>query len=378
MGQDPLAFRRANTQFVIDCWRRPVSCSVVGVGSVGKSNFFQNLASPELEAHISTALGHAIVPIAVDPNLLGILPPISTAPDAGAAAARRYWVGCELVFSRLYERFAPFESLGEDGARSIEELYAAFSDGRNPLFIYLGLRYLELALDLFIRRDVQIVFMFDEFEQMLTQLPVQFFLGLRGLRDAYKDRLSFVTFTRAPLPETAAALGIDALAIEPFIELFNDSVHYLGAYNEADARTALDTMLTRKGKQYDTTRQNYLIWASGGFAGLMRAAAQVLDAFGTITVENLSRIDDLLQRLLARSVVRSECATLWNGLNGREQAMLRAIARGEQHFKLDDLAVKETFDHLLRKGLVRLTRDSTLCVEPPLFSAYVASDRTAA
>lgn len=378
MSHDPLAFRRTNTQFVIDCWRRPVSCSVVGVGSVGKSNFFQNLASPALEAHVSALVGHRLKPIAIDPNLLGILPPAGAAPMTGEAAARRYWVGCELLFSRLYEGFSPFELLGEDGARSIRELYAAFDDGRNPMFIYLGLRYLELALDLLMRQGVQIVFMFDEFEQMLTQLPIQFFLGLRGLRDSYKDQLSFVTFTRAPLPQTLTTLGIDALAIEPFVELFNDSVHYLGAYNEGDARTALATMLTRKGKQYDSMQQNYLLWASGGFAGLMRATAQVLDAFGTITVDHLSSDSGpMLKRLLARAVVRSECATLWNGLNAREQAMLKGIERGEQHFQLDNPAIKETFDHLLRKGLVRPNREGALSVEPPLFAAYVASDRTA-
>ena len=105
---------------------------------------------------------------------------------------------------------------------------------KNPLYAYMGIRYLELGLQFFLRKGIQIVFMFDEFEEMLDQMPVKFFHTLRGLRDNNKQSLSYLTFTRAPLTTLIERKGLDMLKYEPFIELFTDNVYYVGPYNEKD------------------------------------------------------------------------------------------------------------------------------------------------
>jgi hypothetical protein len=384
MTSELITFRRAETQRVLDCWRRPVSCAVVGVGSVGKTNFYQHLAHPSIASLAAGIVKRPVKVIALDPNLLAPLPPLQHADRASApgglmsapalAIARRYWAGCELVFTRLVEAFAPYPMLSAEDAQAVDDLYAAFRSGDNPLYLYLGLRYLELALDHLFQSDTQIVFLLDDFEHMLERLPVQFFLGLRGLRDAYKTQLSFVAFSRAPLGDVVAAAGLDPVAIEPFIELFNDDVIALAPYREMDARAALTTVMARKAKQYSAVQQDLILWASGGHAGLLRACAGVFDGLGRIASEIPAQGDRLVQALLARSVVRAECAVIWRGLNTAQRAMLRGLAAGER-ISLGDEAIRTTFDQLVHYGFVQPGEGGAIGVVPPVFAAYVASDR---
>jgi hypothetical protein len=218
------------------------------------------------------AQGKLFKAIIIDPSLLGPLP--SDSPDAEQI---RCWAGYELMMHRLFLAFYPFDILGENDGRMFYETYQTLQDGTNPLYAYMGLRYFELGLELFMKRGVQIVFMFDEFEEMLRELPVKFFLTLRGIRDSNKNQLSYLTFTRASIPDVSQSLGIHPLDIEPFAELFNDSVYYVGPYNETDARRMLEGLARRNERSYDDYTLNFLLWATGRYAGLLRASFRALD-----------------------------------------------------------------------------------------------------
>ncbi len=98
----------------------------------------------------------------------------------------RCWAGYELLMHRLFLAFYPFDMLPENEANRFYETYLALQNGTNPLYAYMALRYFEVGLQFFLRQGYKIVFMFDEFEEMLKQLPVKFFQTLRGIRDANK------------------------------------------------------------------------------------------------------------------------------------------------------------------------------------------------
>ena len=69
---------------------------------------------------------------------------------------------------RMFLALHPFEMLGDD-AQNFYKTYRELQDGTNPLYAYMGLRYFELGLEYFFRRGIQIVFLFDEFEELLPQ-----------------------------------------------------------------------------------------------------------------------------------------------------------------------------------------------------------------
>src|SRR5690349_4091486 len=192
----PIEFRREEVSFIMQRWRASESCSLVGVGSVGKSNLLQHLADPDVQTYyMQNTNTDNFRTIIIDPNLLGPLPSGGDNNDQ-----LRCWAAYELMMHRMFLAFYPFEVLGQDDARSFYETYQTLQDGTNPLYAYMALRYFELGLEFFMRRKIKIVFMFDEFEDFLKLMPIKFFQTLRGLRDINKRQLSFLTFTRSPLP----------------------------------------------------------------------------------------------------------------------------------------------------------------------------------
>src|SRR5262245_53777976 len=130
--RQPIEFRKEEVAYVTQRWRASDSCSLVGVGSVGKSNLLQHLADPEVQAHYMdiTQTGN-FNSIIIDPNMLGAL------PHSGADIDQvKCWAGYELMMHRLFMAFYPFDILGKDDARRFYETYAALQDGTNPLYAY--------------------------------------------------------------------------------------------------------------------------------------------------------------------------------------------------------------------------------------------------
>jgi hypothetical protein len=366
--QQPLDFRKEEVSYVMQRWRAGDSCSLVGVGSVGKSNLLQHLANPEVQrSYIDLSQTDEFKAIIIDPNMFGPL------PKSGENADQvRCWAGYELMMHRLFMAFYPFEVLGKDDAQRFYDVYQALQDGTNPLYAYMGLRYFELGLDFFMRRGIRIVFMFDEFEDMLKNLPPRFFQTLRGLRDANKRQLSYLTFTRAPLMTLVERFELPALELEPFAELFTDSVYYVGPYNEPDAQRMVENLMSRNEKKYSEEALRFLLWASGRYAGLLRSGFRVLDALGPLDAASMMN-DETAHKLALRRPVRMECQTIWLSLTAVERTVLKAVARLIP-YNIDP-ETEQGVALLVQKRLLRVDKTrQTLHIEPPVFRAYVASN----
>lgn len=364
--KQPLDFRKEEVAYVMQRWRAADSCSLIGVGSVGKSNLLQHLANAEVQkAYMNIAGAHEFKAIIIDPNLLG---PLNTIDNDQV----RCWAGYELMMHRMFMAFYPFEMLSAEDARDFFSTYEALQNGSNPLYAYMGLRYFELGLDFFMRRGVRIVFMFDEFEEMFRQMPVKFFQTLRGLRDINKRQLSYLTFTRAPLMSLVDQMELPLLDIEPFVELFNDSVYYVGPYNEIDARRMIDNLSGRNQKALTEHAVSFLMWATGNYAGLLRSGFRLLDALGTIT-SSATMNDELVRQLAARRPIRTECSTLWKSLTSAEQYVLKAVARLVEYNA--NTETEQAVALLVQKRLLRVDKlQQTLHIEPPVFRAFVATN----
>jgi hypothetical protein len=370
--KQPIDFRKEEVGRIMERWRASESCSLIGVGSVGKSNLLQHLADAEVQAYyMEIAKVERFKAIIIDPSLLGPLPIAGVNMDQ-----IRCWAGYELMMHRLFLAFYPFEILTKEEAKQFVETYQALQDGNNPLYAYMGLRYFELGLEFFMRHGIQIVFMFDEFEEMLRQLPVKFFQTLRGIRDNNKTQLSYLTFTRAPILNIAQELSIPALSIEPFAELFTDNIHYIGPYNETDARRMVENLMRRNQHTYDDYIINFLLWSTGRYAGLLRAGFRSLDTLGNLEASTvMTSGEQLVQQLASRRVIRAECKTIWTSLNPVEQYVLKAIAGLEPGIDTSDPEIGDAVALLVQKRLLRVNKEQKqLIIDPPVFNAYVASN----
>jgi hypothetical protein len=366
--KQPLDFRKEEVTYVMQRWRAGDSCSLVGVGSVGKSNLLQHLADVETQkAYINITGDDEFKAIIIDPAMLGPLP-----RDGADSEQVRCWAGYELMMHRLFMAFYPFDVLGREDAQRFYEAYQALQDGTNPLYAYMGLRYFELGLDFFMRRGVRIVFMFDEFEDLMKNMPVKFFQTLRGLRDANKRQLSYLTFARAPLPTLVNKFDIDELEIEPFVELFTDNLLYVGPYNETDARRMVDNLMGRNQKGYPEEVINFLLRATGRYAGLLRSGFRALDSIGPLDAMSLQN-DEALRRLALRRAIREECQMLWMSLSEVEHYVLRAVARLTEYQSNPETERAVTM--LVQKKLLSVEKgQNRLHIQPSVFRVFVERD----
>ncbi|MEO8607666.1 MAG: hypothetical protein ABI690_07285 [Chloroflexota bacterium] len=368
----PMEFRQQEVGYVMERWRASDSCSLVGVGSVGKSNLLQHLSEPTVQTFYmkDVAGGKSLKSIIIDPSMLGPLP--TGTPETEQI---RCWAGYELMMHRMFLAFYPFEGYLEgDDIRVFYETYQGLQDGTNPLYAYMGLRYFELGLELFMKRGIQIVFMFDEFEEMLKQLPVKFFLTLRGLRDANKKQLSYLTFTRAPLPEVTDRLNIDALEIEPFLELFTDNIIYVGPYSDTDARNMLQDLVKRNNKKYDAYTLDFLLWATGRYAGLMRSGFRALDSLGVLEPNAVMTMSDQIVRDLAsKRSVRIECKTIWTSLSTKERILVKEFTSLKPNIDPNDFDTQQIFALLQQKKLLSVQANRVI-IEPPVFHSFVLNN----
>jgi hypothetical protein len=350
--------------YVTTRWKASESCSLVGVGSVGKSNLIQHLSDSDTQYHYLGDAATAFKAIIIDPNMLG---PV----DENDSIQFRCWAGYELMMHRLYMAFHPFDVLGEQ-TDDFFDTYQELRDGSSPLHLYMGLRYFELGLEFFLRKKIQIVFMFDEFEEMLRLMPPKFFQTLRGLRDNHKTRLSYLTFSREPLPVLNDKMRLPEAEMEPFTELFTDNTYYVGPYNRNDARAMVERLMRRNRKTYPSHVTTFLLDISGGFAGILRASFRVLSHIQSITPADTQN-NEFIRKIARKQPVRAECETIWNSLTPVEQEVLKAVARLLPENVTDDTELAISL--LVQKRLLVIDDNNrSLQIRPPLFRHFVQTD----
>jgi len=353
-----MQFREAETRYTLLKLNAGSSVSLVGVGSVGKSNFLRHILHRDIESAYLGPEAEGLHLVYIDPNnMLDALPPVAGTTNPNS------WAGYEIMTHRLYRYFQPrFESMPEHVGRDLFQVYQNLQDGGNPLTPHVALRNFEYAVDLIIRQGLRLVFVFDEFEVMLAEMPTKFFRTLRGLRDDYKYQLMYLSVTRKALPDLIVENKYDYDELEPFIELFSDTTRFIGAYSSRDALDVMKQMIDRQGTALNARAQDLIIKVSGGHAGLMRAAYSL-----AYELPDTADEAEVAERLARYRAIQAESHTIWLSLNGAEQAALYNLM-GNKPNAIDPRATETRM--LTEKQLLGKAGD-TYVVTPPLFRAYL-------
>jgi hypothetical protein len=239
----------------------------------------------------------------------------------------------------------------------------------------VAFRYLE---DLFQRvfvgakHPIRLIFVFDEFEKMLRELPPRFFQSLRSLRDQYKDRVMYITTARQILP----LLVPEELypEYEPFIDLFVDTRHFLLPYRPSDAEQTFQRLSTRQDySPPPVALREQLLMVTGGHAGLLRAAFAAWEPENLID-EGMSDTD-LVATLLSLPSIQEECRTIWRSLSEAEQRILFDMVRAQHHRRRTNVSPMNPMAGLLiRKGILLETNNMAFeNVRPLVFAGFLLS-----
>lgn len=331
MSQRPLTYRAELIGPVLRQLAAGECVSVVGMSGVGKTNALQQLQRPEVLRHHLGATGDGLRFATIDSNAL---------PDWSPWGLMEGWLATLAALPEL-----------DAGVRArVAVLHAeVLADGASYV---LAMRRCADALAL-ICGERRLVLIFDEFDPLFAQLPGAALRNLRGLRDRFKYRLAYLTFSRQPLLRLRDDADWDE--VEPFVELLTASELGLGPLQPADAAAEAARIAMRLGAALPEPAAARVAELSGGHPALARFLVQRECARPGASAQPPAQ-------LLDDPALRLECLKIWQQLSDDEQdAVVRLDAPGQGPPA-----------SLMLKGLVRAADDGRLALFSPLLAQFVA------
>lgn len=293
----PLSYRTELFDQIMPALKAGECCSLVGISGSGKSNLVQFLRRDDVQLKYWGSSSVWVVLVDTHTLAFGEQPP--------------EYVVAELMIHRLIME-AERRALQSDVLQWADELHLRLANQPSG---HLALRYLErLCARLCDSLGIQLVFVFDQFEDLWRLVDARFFLNLRNLRDQFKYRVMYLVMTR----ERLQRLRSDLKAVEAFWELFASHTFGLRMYSPGDARTMLERLAARRNDELDFIREQLILRISGRHPGLLRAVFWVLSG--------AANTDHSWEALLEKSSIADECAKIWDDFLPDEQRLVRIIA----------------------------------------------------
>jgi DNA-binding response OmpR family regulator len=318
------------------------SCSIVGIGSVGKSNLLRFLQREDVrQAQLGAEVEHYLF-VYVDTNKM-------LKPNA--------WGLMELM---LHQMLIELENRQADEIKvqAIDDLHQRASDPDNRS---LTLRYLDRACGIVCNQlGLRLVFLIDEFDELCRTMSQRGFAALRALRDEFKYRLMYVVTTRLELKRLRANVS----EIEAFEELLSSPTVWLGPYSDEDARFMLRRLGSRHETFLDDDTVEQVLTATGRHPGLLREAYQVAR----------QQPADLIKTLAGRPSVQAESQRIWLSLSPDEQQAMVNLAN-DAFISPDQ---QEVVERLHDKGLVSRAEKNKSRLFSPAFAEYVRQQSSTA
>lgn len=353
MNEQPMTFRETQTKRLMQLAQAGESAAIIGISGVGKSNLFNHLLNPKVQAHY---LGD-------DPVIFVRINFHFAADFSTRSIFSLILEQIELLGERLGSDLLPADKLA-DIERFHDLLLAAGDD------LLTAQRYFKKSVRHVMAADPNrhLVFLFDQFGGVDREADPRLFANLRGLREDYKYRLSYFVFTRQPFDHLPQE---DDRAREEFYELLAANQIGLQPYEHHDAAAMISQITHRLGQTIPPEIQDSLIKTTGGHSGLLRAGVAAL--LGGAIQLNGSPADDL-GTMGALPAVQQEGQKIWNSVSLEEQRLLSFVAHGER--------VKPADDHagliaLLKKGVLIQPEDGRAAVQifSPLLETFIRQQK---
>jgi len=338
----PINFRESEVRKIFDLILAGESCSIVGLGSVGKSNLLRFLQQEN---------GQQMYLGSKDKKFLFVY------IDGNKKLETTDWGLFELMFHQLHLA-ATKNHLDEGVLKLIEDSYLQATISLSQPTNFLVLRFLDRTISTLIDRlDLNIVFLFDEFDVLCQAVSPNAFSVLRAMRDDHKYQLMYVIATRTELTN----LRKESIEVEAFYEIVISNTITLFLYSKTDAEGMLDRLTIRYNISLERATKNTILQLSGGHPALIRA---LLDVFR----ENSSLKPNII---VEHSRVLDECRRIWAGLSREEQAALAYVSKVKKTSTIP-VDLRSLLD---KRGLLggEWAKDSS--VFSPIFGQFILKER---
>jgi len=336
----PFNYRTEIIQKLLAVIRVGESCSIISIGSCGKSDLARHLIRQDvIDYYQATSRTSTIFVmlncVRIMQNSIGVLHTLILEALFEAMRNRADCSATKLYVKLCWERACSLDS-------NDHHVWASVVDAFRYVFTY---------------QFQQIVILMDGADDFIVQAPSATLKSLRALRDIFRLQLNFVVLTRREL-----AFLRNQNEYHDFYELVARETFAMGPFNISDATCAATHFISRFGlnDRVGSVEIPKLLNLSGRHAGLMRAIIQTLQHNPTLSLSHANAISIFG----VSNFVELECEQIWLSLEPKEQNTL-----------YDCAVVKDSPSTNLRsiekKGLIRLSSGGNYQIFSPLFHYYV-------
>jgi hypothetical protein len=277
------------------------SASIFGVSGVGKSNLFNHLLDRRVQVKYLDPEADRYIFVRVNFHYVS---------DFSSRSVYSLILEQLEMLRRHAERLGISERVFAEIGSCHDRLLAAGND------VQMMQRQFKLGIRALLGpTNKKIVFLFDQFDEVYRHASPSLFSSLRGLRESYKYRTSYLVFTRNPLD---LLMNMDR-ARDEFYELVASNEHGLTPYNTFDARDALIRICERIESTFDNSLLPIYMHLTGGHVGLLRTSFMAF-ANGETTFSR--DVEHATRQLLATAAVEAECNKIWISLADEEKHSL--------------------------------------------------------
>jgi hypothetical protein len=328
------------------------SGSVVGLAGAGKSNLLGFLC------HRPDALQNYLAPS--DKSVALIPVDLNNLPANNLATLYR------VILRSFYEVQHQFETPLQ------ETITALYHDHRSTRDAFLAQSALRELLLLFQAHQMRVVLVLDRFDKFCRQATLPMTDTMRGLRDSFKDTLSYIAGMRQEVVYLS-----DPTVLGELYELLDTHVCWVGSMDEADARRLIaDETLLAATPPTEADIRSFLN-LSGGHPALLKVTCHWWLAGPDRPHQEWTEV------LLAERTIQYRIKELWNGLSQEEQRVLSEVqalaARSRGRKRGDNLQAsqelyrqqKPVLDHLAAKGIGQPSKRGWQ-ISSLLLAAYIA------
>ena len=345
----PDDYRRREVQILLDWVRTGVSGAVVGGPGSGKSNLLGFICHrPDVWRTALPSHGDIFL-IPLDLNNL----PVNDLSNLYRAILRA-----------CYEVRARFE---DDLCQLIVSLFHEHRDSTDPFVAQSALREWLLRLR---KQEKRVVLVVDRFDWFCQHASASMSDSLRGLRDSFKETLSFIAGTRHELRYFA-----DWEALGELYELLDTFTCWIQPLEERHARQMIAQEVG--GRQVDEHEVGCLLALSGGYPALLKTACHWL-----LLQPEPPPADAWVEGLRAFPAMACRLEGLWQSFTVSEQQALQSLlapnavpaANAQAATGRMEERRQRALSKLEAQGLLRRC-DGAMQIRSELLAAHVGSSR---
>lgn len=336
----PLTYRTEVLEPLVSWLRMGESCSVVGVGSAGKSNLARFLTRADTREHYFGADAAQTLVMYVNGHECALHPPA-------------------YLYLQILDRLSEAVSQGGNALASVSSSVSALLKEAEMHPDLLAKRYLSRAFAHVIRQGVKhLIVILDDCDDLFRQAPAYLFSDLRAFRDDHKVVLVYVTMSQREL----VYLRPNTPEYQKFFELFSAAGHTMALppYSEADSLAMIQRLAARHEPPLTISpiQAQRMYALSGGHPGLLRAIFFAVQR--GVDIHAL----DVVEQLIQYADIQAACQKIWTSLEPDEQTQLQDVLR-RKHISTEDL------QHLERRGLMHRRFGTYAEFMSPLMERFV-------